>query len=57
MINWEKQALIDHKQDLYSMIKEEEGIILKKIQENREKLNTIYKTDKDATLSPTKQNS
>ena len=50
VLNWEKQAMLDHKQDLYTMIKEEEGVILKKIQENREKLSTLYKND--TSLSP-----
>jgi hypothetical protein len=45
--------MLDHKQDLYTMIKEEEAVILKNIQNNREKLNTMYQAD-TTTLSPIK---
>jgi len=45
-MDWEKQALTDHKQDLMQMIKEQEEVLLNKINENKNKL-------KNMTIEPT----
>jgi hypothetical protein len=35
VLDWEKQALEDHKNDLFKMLKDEEDAILSKLEENR----------------------
>lgn len=41
VLEWEKQALEDHKNDLFKMLKDEEDAILNKLNENRQRIKEI----------------
>lgn len=41
IVQWEKQAFNDHKQDLLNMIKDEEDLIIQKLNENQDRISAM----------------